>query len=200
MNKCRTLFILILPTILFTADISYSQNSYRDRYMQPEKIMDVVGIKPGMIIGEAGTGEGYFTFWLSKRIGDTGKIYANDIDKRSLNKITNRCKNENISNIQTVVGDIDDPLFPVDTLDIVIMMMAFHDFTKPVEWMQNVISYMKPEAKLVIIDRDPKKLGGSYGHFLTKEEVLNIMNKTDFELVTIETFLQKDNIYIYTLN
>ena len=34
-----------------------------------------------MIMSEAGAGNGYFTFWLSKRVGETGKIYANDIKK-----------------------------------------------------------------------------------------------------------------------
>lgn len=41
--------------------------------------MDVIGVKAGMVIGEAGAGRGYFTFKLAKRVGDTGIIYANDI-------------------------------------------------------------------------------------------------------------------------
>jgi len=195
--RINNLFIVIL--ILLITNSCFSQNSYRDRQMQPENIMDSVGIKPGMIIGEAGVGGGYFTFWLSKRVGETGKIYANDIDKKVLNKLKNKCQDENITNIQTIIGEIDDPLFPVDTLDLVTMMTAFHDFTKPVEWMKNVIKYLKPNAKLIIIDGDPEKWGGSSGHFLTKDEVLDIMKKTDFELEKIETFLAKDNIYIFNL-
>jgi ubiquinone/menaquinone biosynthesis C-methylase UbiE len=152
-----------------------------------------------VIIGEAGVGEGYFTFWLSKRVGEAGKIYANDIDKRALNKLEDKCKEKNITNIQTVIGEIDDPLFPVDNLDFVVMMRAFHDFTKPVEWMKNVKKYLKPEAKLVIIDGDPEKLNSSRGHFLTEKQILDIMKKTDFDLEKIETFLARDNIYIFNL-
>ena len=36
--------------------------------------MDVIGVKKGLVIGEAGTGKGYFTFKLSKRVGKEGKI------------------------------------------------------------------------------------------------------------------------------
>ncbi len=190
-------FIMLFFLLLFS-NPGCSQNSYRDNYMKPEKIMDSVGIKPGMIIGEAGAGEGYFTFWLSDRVGNKGRIYANDIDNSALEKITKRCDRENIQNITTIWGLVDDPLFPVDSLEIIIMMTAFHDFTKPVKWMNNVTSYMKPGAKLVIIDRDPDKWGND-DHFKTKEEILSIMKKTDFDLDKIETFLQRDNIYIFNI-
>jgi ubiquinone/menaquinone biosynthesis C-methylase UbiE len=197
MSKYKIIIFSLLTIILLSGNVSFAQNSYRDRQMQPEKIMDSVGIKPGMIIGEAGAGGGYFTFWISKRVGETGTVYANDIDKKELNKLKNKCEEENITNIQTVVGEIDNPLFPVDSLDMVTMMTAFHDFTKPVEWMNNVKKYLKPDAKLVIIDGDPEKLNSNRGHFLTQKEVLDIMKKTDFELVKIETFLVRDNIYIF---
>ncbi len=198
MKRIKNLSLLILTIIFLISNPGCAQNNYRDSFMKPEKIMDSVGIKPGMIIGEAGAGEGYFTFWLSDRVGNKGRIYANDIDNSVLKKITKRCDSENIQNITTILGLVDDPRFPVDSLEIIIMMTAFHDFTKPVKWMQNVISYMKAGAKLVIIDQDPDKWGNA-SHFKTKEEILSIMKKTDFELDKIETFLQRDNIYIFKI-
>lgn len=43
--------------------------------------MDTVGIRQGLVIGEAGAGSGYFTFKLAQRVAQNGKIYANDIRK-----------------------------------------------------------------------------------------------------------------------
>ena len=87
--KKLSLFLVVL--LLYTTNsffcVAYAQNSNRDSWQQPEKIMDVVGIKEGMIIGEAGAGKGYFTFYLSKRVGKSGKVYANDIKKDVLEKI-----------------------------------------------------------------------------------------------------------------
>jgi ubiquinone/menaquinone biosynthesis C-methylase UbiE len=161
--------------------------------------MDVIGVKPGMVIGEAGAGEGYFTFKLSKRVGDTGIIYANDIDEDALEKLQDRYERENIQNIKIVLGKLEDPLFPNNKLDMVIMVYVFHDLEKPVKFIQNVIPYLKPGASLVIIDRDPDKYGGEYDHFYTKEKVLSFMDQTDYKLEKIETFLERDNIYIYHL-
>jgi predicted methyltransferase len=63
----------------------------RDTQLQPERVMDAVGIRPGMVIGEAGAGRGYFTFKLARRVGDTGRIYANDIDESALAHVRERC-------------------------------------------------------------------------------------------------------------
>ncbi len=200
MNKLRLSISILLFFVANSAGHTVlAQNSSRDSWQQPEKIMDVVGIKPGMIIGEAGAGEGYFTFHLSKRVGESGKVFANDIVKNVLKKIEERCERDSILNITTILGEVADPVFPKGELDMVIMMKAFHDFDKPVEWMKNVIPSMKPGAPLVIVDVDPDKSGYDRDHFLTKEQVLAKMEKTDFELVRIETFLEKDNIYLYKL-
>jgi predicted methyltransferase len=192
---------LTLPILLFILSISFSygQNSYRDRQMQPDKIMDVIGVKSGMVIGEAGAGEGYFTFKLSRRVGETGRIYANDIESKALKVIQDRCQKEKIENITTVLGEVTDPLFSREKLDLVFMIAAFHDFEKPVEWLENVKAYMKPEATLVIVEKDPGKSGYSSDHHMTEEEILETLEKGGFQLVKMETFLEDDNIFIYRI-
>jgi arsenite methyltransferase len=177
-----------------------AQSSQRDVWQQPEKIMDSLGIGPGMIIGEAGAGSGYFTFHLSKRVGRDGKIYANDIDKKALQRIDDRCKEDSVRNVTTVMGKVDDPLFPNGELDGVVIMMAFHDFEKPVEWMKNVMPTLKPGAFLAIIDPDPEKVSRDRDHFWSKEKILATMQKTEFELVHLFSFLERDNIYVYRVN
>ena len=105
--------------------------------------MDTIGVREGMVIGEAGAGRGYFSFKLAKRIGESGTLYANDIDANALRAISRRCVQEGILNIKTVEGKVADPLFPVKDLEMVFMIAAFHDFTEPVAWLKNVKKYMK---------------------------------------------------------
>lgn len=194
----RKIFHVIFMLLGIAFNLVFAQNEYRDRYQRPEAIMDTVGVKPGMKIGEAGAGDGYLTFWLSNRVGETGKIYANDISKRSLKRLEERCEKEKITNIETVVGKVDDPIFPVRDLDMIIMIQAFHDFEKPVKWLDNAIKYMKPEAWLVIVDKDPERWGQGHSHFLTKDKLLETVKKSAFVLERIETFLEQDNIYIFS--
>jgi len=196
MMKRRTLRISLFIFLLIAVQIATGQNSYRDRQMQPERLMDSLGVKPGMIIGEAGAGQGYFTFWLSKRVGETGKVYANDIDESALRSIRNQCNREGIENIETIVGEVEDPLFPPQQMNLVVMMYVFHDLEKPVAFMKNVKRALKPGAHVGIIDRDPDKYSVDRYHFLTKEKILKYLDQAGYEIVEIETFLERENVYI----
>jgi hypothetical protein len=44
----------------------------RETWQPPGKILDAIGGKPGMRVGEAGAGRGYFTFPLAGRVGPGG--------------------------------------------------------------------------------------------------------------------------------
>ncbi|MFC1725990.1 class I SAM-dependent methyltransferase [candidate division KSB1 bacterium] len=195
-RKFSKILIPVFLAILFNAS-AVCQESRRDRWEQPEKVMDAIGVKPGMVIGEIGAGRGYFTFKLADRIGDEGKIYANDISESELKHLEERIKNENNKNIEIVVGKETEPLFPEKNLDMIFMCFVFHDLTKPVDLVKNFKPYLKKGAHLVILDGDPERYTRYAGHCKTKEEVLNIMKKTGFDLHKIETFLPRHNIYIF---
>ena len=168
----------------------------RDRVEQPEKVMVVTGVKPGMVIGEVGAGRGYFTFWLSRGVGEKGKVYANDIDRSALSYIDRRSADEKITNIETVVGTVDDPRFPPALLDMVFMVNAFHDLERPVELLANLLVSLKPGATVVVMDRDPAKVSDPERHFLTRAEVEEMVGRSVFELAGVETFLRDHNLYI----
>jgi len=158
--------------------------------------MDTAGVAAGMVIGEVGAGHGYFTFWLAHRVGSSGKIYANDILPEALVAIRERYGRENVRNIETILGEVEDPLFPAGRLDMVFIVNAFHDLEKPVELLNNLLPSLKPGATVVILDRDPAKIHDPNHHFLTKESVLRKIDQSRFELARLETFLPLHNIYI----
>jgi ubiquinone/menaquinone biosynthesis C-methylase UbiE len=190
MKKLTKIFILFLGIIVFFASFSLAQ-SRRDRRDQPEKLLDIAGVKPGMSVGEAGAGSGYFTFYISRRVGDRGKVYGNDIDEGSLQSLTDRCEREGVENIETVLGEIADPCFPVSDLDMVTMLYAFHDFTEKEQWLRNVKKYMKEDARLVIFDGQDAHTG------LNRAVVLDLGKKTGFELTRHEHL--HSGIWIYIL-
>ena len=132
---------------------------------------------------------------LARRVGETGEIYANDISRRALNSLERRKEREGITNIETIVGEVEDPLLP-EGLDMVFIVNAFHDIARQVVLLDNLAPSLKPGAAVVILDRDPEKFRDSAGHFLTREEVLERIAESVFELDRIETFLPQHSIYI----
>jgi ubiquinone/menaquinone biosynthesis C-methylase UbiE len=173
-----------------------SSDASRDAIEQPEKVMAAAGVKPGMVIGEIGAGHGYFTFWLAKGVGESGKVYANDIDGSALAAIERRRDAEKVSNIETVLGSIDDPRLPAASLDMVFIVNAFHDLTRPVDLLANLLPALIPGATVVIMDRDPARFSDPHRHFLSRKQVEEIVGRSVFELVKTETFLRDHNLYI----
>lgn len=194
-KKSAVSFISAILLIALPGAAQYA-NSSRDNLEQPEKVMAATGVKPGMVIGEVGAGQGYFTFWLAKGVGESGKIYANDIDGSALAAIERRRESEKVGNVETVLGTVEDPRFPPASLDMVFMVNAFHDLEKPVELLANLLPALKPGATVVIMDRDSSKLQDPNHHFLTRAQVEEIVYRSVFETVRIETFLRYHNLYI----
>lgn len=180
---------LILPVLILGTES-------RDNWQQPEKVLEVIGIKPGMVIGEPGAGRGYYTFKLARKVGPTGKIYANDILEKKLNTIKNRAKREGFTNIVTIKGEIEDPLFPRDELDMVFMSYVLHDLESPVAFLKNLRAYLKPDTPLVILEQSPEKTGETW-HFWKKEKILKTVKAAGYRLDRIEAYLPKDNIYFF---
>lgn len=129
----------------------------RDTNLQPERIMDAIGLRPGMTVGEAGASYGYFTFKMSRRVGPTGMVYANDIDAGALTSIRERAVSEKVANIRTVLGAVADPRFPRDDLDRIVVFDCLFEFSGQADWMKNARRYLKPDGRKFgnIVVRNP---------------------------------------------
>lgn len=167
----------------------------RDRDLQPEKILDVIRLRDGMKTGEAGASYGYFTFKMSRRVGNKGIVYANDIDKNALTQIEVRCATEKIANIKTVLGAVEDPLFPQKDLDMVVVFDCLFEFSEPARWMRNARNYLKPGGQLVIVDPDPAKIG-SAEHFLSRERVLDFAEESGYKPIRVDDSFLKSHMII----
>lgn len=163
----------------------------------PLKIMDAIGLKPGMIIGEVGAGTGRMTMWLADRVGNSGKVYANDIDKTALKHLRKRCKRDGFKNVETIVGEMADPKLPAGVLDMAFMINVYHHVANPVPLIRKILPSLKPGGILAIVECDPDKVDWGKSHGCAqKEEMIKELKEAGFELIRIETFLNEDSIYI----
>jgi len=160
----------------------------------PKRIMDSIGVKPGMVIGEVGAGRGRFTVYLSREVGPQGIIYANDIVADALEQINKKCKSDNITNIKTVLGVEDDPLLPEKNLDMVVVFDCLFEFKKPAEWMKNTMKYLKPDGKLIIVDPDSSKL--KHSQFLSRKKVEDFARKAGYSVVKVKDSFLKNLMII----
>ena len=180
---------------------------YANARQPPEEVMDAVGVKPGMVIGEVGAGRGRYTVLLARRVGDKGKIYANDIDAEALDFLRERCQRNEIANIETVLGGVEDPHFPKASLDMIFMVWVYHMVESRVPLLRSFGASLKPGATVVMMEPPPEEIeqeveeagGSSETHItvLRKAVVERDAAQAGFELVrTLDDLLEKDIIYI----
>ncbi len=165
----------------------------------PEKIMDAIGLKPGMVIGEVGAGWGRFTVHLARRVGDNGLVYANDIDKGALAILEQTIKKNGLGNIKIILGQIHDPCFPPRSLDMAFMINVYNAFEDPVRFLRNITPALKPGGTLAIVLDDPAKSGGESERSATREAFLASVNKAGYKVEKEETFLPRDGLYVLRL-
>ncbi len=162
----------------------------------PGKVMDAAGIKPGMLIGEVGAGHGRFTMHLARRVGTKGKILANDIDAEGLGYLRERCIRAGINNVETILGEVDDPHFPEGVLDMVFMVWTYHFFDQPITMLKKLFPTLKPGATIVLVEPDPIRGPGGSDHGISPERMRRDAAQAGFEVVRIEDFLPEDLIFI----
>ena len=162
----------------------------------PKEVMDLIGILPGLVIGEVGAGRGRVTVHLADRVGAKGKVYANDINAAALDYLNERCKRQGIANVETILGLVDDARFPANSLDLVFMAWVFHHVEKPIPLLKSLLPSLKPWASVVMVEPDPAHTGAS-GRALTRELVGREAKEAGFELAgMIEGRFKEDNIFI----
>jgi hypothetical protein len=68
---------------------------------------------------------------------------------------------------------------------------------RPVPFLKNLRSYLKPGGLLVIIERNTSVERSHSPSFMTNRQILETVSKTDYKLDRTDTFLPRDNIYLY---
>jgi len=110
-------------------------------------------------------------------------------------QIEERCQAENIANIKTVLGAVEDPLFPEKDLDMVVVFDCLFEFSEPAGWMRNTRKYLKPGGRLVIVDPDPAKIG-SAGHFLSRKQVIDFAAGSGYMPIRVDDSFLKSHMII----
>jgi ubiquinone/menaquinone biosynthesis C-methylase UbiE len=189
-----------LPGILAAEEPSFEIESWEERLNErqpPIEIMDAIGVTPGMVIGEIGAGSGRMTMWLAERVGTDGRVYANDIDEDALKKLKRRCERENITNIEVVLGEVEDPHLPKSALDLVFMINVYHHADDAVELVRNATPSLRAGGFLAIVECDPGKTDWGEEHHCTSQDTMfRELNEAGYEIIGVEDFLNEDALYL----
>ena len=143
---------------LFDArDLGLLEAPDRDDWQKPDLIMDELQIADGAKVADLGTGGGWFSIRLARRVGPNGVVYAEDVQPLMLEATLRRVQKEGLRNVKPVLGTASDPKLP-QGLDAVLIVGSFHEMDDPVRpdalptFLNNVVRSLKPQGRLGVAD------------------------------------------------
>ena len=127
------LFVTALPGCSAFKRFAY-EGFDRDEWQQPERVLETLAIAPGMHVADVGAGGGYFTFRLADAVGESGRVYAVDVDDDMLDYLRERAAEEGYAQVEVVRGDFGDPLLSDGSIDLVFTSNTYHHLSDPVAY------------------------------------------------------------------
>ena len=166
---------------------------------QPEKALDALAIEPGSVVGDVGAGVGYFTEKLARRVGPNGKVYANDIQPEMLVQLRKNMAKLGIGNVQTVVGAEDDPHLPANTLDLILLVDVYHEFSRPQAMLRHMRESLKPGGRLVLLEyrKEDPNVPIREEHKMTVKQVRSELEPEGFRFDKVIETLPQQHILIF---
>jgi ubiquinone/menaquinone biosynthesis C-methylase UbiE len=133
---------------------AYSTEAARDQHGEAARVMNRLGVVPGMRVADIGAGDGYYTVRLAQRLGHGATIYAEDVAQPYLDRLATRLTREGVAGVTLVHGMPADPRLPEESVDLAILAHMYHEIEHPYEFLYRLHAALAPGGRIAIVDND----------------------------------------------
>lgn len=147
-------------TAVFGLHSQYTEQDWleRDDWMKTSVLLEMSGVQEGDKVADIGCHEGYLSIHLAKKVLGRGKVYAVDVRSDRLETLQSNAKKRKLTNIETVLGDYDNPKLPKNQLDVVFIMDTYHEMDSHEQILQHVKNALKPGGNLMLMEKLKKRV------------------------------------------
>ena len=165
----------------------------------PDEVVANMGLDPDHVVADIGAGSGYFSFRIAKLVPE-GKVMAVDIQQEMLDLIEHRKGIDKVDNIEGVMGTIDDPNLPANSIDAAIMVDAYHEFSHPFEMINGIYNALRPGGRIFLLEYrgEDESVPIRPLHKMTEEQVVKEMGVFGLEWTDTLDFLPWKHMMIFT--
>lgn len=170
----------------------------RNQDEQPEMAIAALNLQPTDVVADIGAGTGYFSFRMASRVPQ-GQVFAVDVQPEMLDAIEFLKTENQIANVETVLGSETDPKLPESSIDLALMVDAYHEFAYPREMMQGIITALKPGGRVVLVEyrRENPLIPIKGLHKMTQQQAKKEMKAVGLEWVETPEVLPSQHIMVF---
>jgi ubiquinone/menaquinone biosynthesis C-methylase UbiE len=187
-----------IAPVMGSAGADWLDRSERESEEHPDQALDALGLKPGMVVGDVGAGTGYMSLKMAKRVGPSGKVYAEDVQPEMLRLLRQNAVKAKATNVETVLGNETDPKLPAGQLDLILLVDVYHEFSQPQKMLQKMREALKPDGRLVLLEyrKEDPTIPIRPEHKMSVQEVKTELEAEGFRMDQVLEILPRQHILI----
>lgn len=164
----------------------------------PATTVEQLELQPDSIVADIGAGSGYFSFRIAREVPE-GKVYAVDIQPEMLEEVNSRKSVNNITNVETILGQENNPNLSADSIDLAFMVDAYHEFAYPREMMEGIYQALKPGGRVVLLEyrKENPLIMIKPLHKMTQKQVKKELREVGLKWQTTKEFLPEQHFFIF---
>jgi SAM-dependent methyltransferase len=171
----------------------------REREERTDLLLQNLALKATDHVADLGAGTGYFSFPIAQQVG-TGKVLAVDIEPEMLRLVEQRKLVDGVHNIDTVLANERSPNIPNASVDVVLLVDAYHEFSYPREVMAGVVKGLKPGGRVVLVEYrgEDRSVPIKLLHKMTQRQAIKEMSAVGLRWLRTDDYLPQQHVMIFT--
>jgi SAM-dependent methyltransferase len=172
-------------------------NPERDAWQQPDKVIEVMDIAPGMTVADIGAGTGYFLPHLSAACGAEGTVLGLDVEPDMVRYMTERAAREQLGNVRARLVQAGDPGLAEGSVDRVLLVNTWHHISAREKYSARLASALRPGGAIVVVDYTmDSDRGPPRAHRLPPETVADELRGAGLQVTVLADALPKQYMVI----
>lgn len=140
-----------IAKVMGHTEVLWLERPSREATEQPQQVVEALNLKPTDVVADIGAGTGYFSFRISPVVAQ-GKVLAVDVQPEMLDILEFLKKENNVTNVEAILGSITNPNLPNERVDLALMVDAYHEFEYPREMMEAIAQALKPGGRVALLE------------------------------------------------
>jgi ubiquinone/menaquinone biosynthesis C-methylase UbiE len=157
----------------------------RDREEDCNTLLQALHLQLGVTVCDMGCGNGFYSLRIAKLVGERGKVVAVDIQREMLELLKERAAAERMSNIEPVLGTLIDPKLQPNSIDLVLLVDVYHEFSHPEQMLAAIRKSLKPAGRVALVEfrAEDASVPIKPLHKMSKAQIMKEFPANGFKLV-----------------
>jgi SAM-dependent methyltransferase len=190
----------VIAPVMGVGGAGWLERPEREQEEAPSIAVKALALTAGQVVADIGAGSGYYTERMARAVGPTGKVYATDIQPGMLDILKRRVAQRGLTNVEMVLGAVDDPKLPANSLDLALMVDVYHELSAPQAFIRKLRTALKPNGRLVLLEfrKEDATVPIRPEHKMSIAEVKGELEPEGFTLSTVLNDLPWQHILVLT--